>query len=201
MGFDLYGLAPDNPNNLKAPSLDWSRSDITEDEKTEYFKASDEHRKNVRGEYFSVHLDSRRPIWNFTCNACDNILTRNDMESGHSNDYHKISKTKAKRIATRLKKTIQNGSAQKYEDDTKARSKIAKVRNDEINAALKIVENEAKRVTKNQNLAPCDFPKQYKDKWDEIYAKRSWDSSYPFEVKFLQEFIEFCESSGGFEIG
>ena len=123
------------------------------------------------------------------------------MDSGHSNDCHKISKTKAKRIAIKLRKTIKNGAAQKYENDTKARAKIAKESNDKLDAALKIVEDEVKRVTKNQNLAPCDYPKEYKDKWNEIYAKRSWDSSYPFEVKFLEEFADFCELSGGFEIG
>ena len=201
MGFDLYGLAPHNPDNLKAPDIDWSRTDITEDEKKEYFKASDDHRNKVRGEYFRANVWWWRPIWNFTCNVCENILTNKDMDRGQSNDFHKISKTKAKRIAIKLRKAIENGTAQKYEDDYKKRSKIAKELNDEIKSAMKLVEDEAKRVTKNQNLAPCDYPKEYKDKWDELYNKKAWDDSYPFEVEFLRDFADFCELSGGFEIG
>ena len=51
--------------------------------------------------------------------ACDDILTEKDMERGDYNDGHRISKTKANRIASRLKIADKNGEIMKYELDYK----------------------------------------------------------------------------------
>lgn len=201
MGFDLNGLDPYNPNNLKPPFMDWSSQDITEEDKKKYFKASDKFYKDVRGWYFRANVWYWRPIWNFVCSFCDNILSETDMERGNYNDMHKISKTKAKRIAIRLRKRIKDGTAQKYEDNFVERSTKAKKLNAAIQEKLDIISDEAKRVTGDSKLAPIGFPEPYKTQWDDTYAKKSWDNSYPFSVEYLSEFADFCEESGGFEIG
>ena len=54
---------------------------------------------------------------------------------------------------------------------------------------------------KDSNLAPKDFPKEDHKIWDKIYKKRNSDASYPFSVKNVKEFAEFCENCGGFTIG
>ena len=54
---------------------------------------------------------------------------------------------------------------------------------------------------RNDSLVPRDYPKKDLDKWERIYKKRNHDASYPFSVKNVEEFAEFCEHSGGFSIG
>ena len=53
----------------------------------------------------------------------------------------------------------------------------------------------------DSNLAPKDFPKEDYDKWEKIYRRRNSDANYPFSIKNVEEFAEFCENSGGFSIG
>ena len=109
MGFDLYGLNPENPNKaVKPEQIDWSKKP-TEKEKSAYFDAVDDFQIEVVGSYFRANVWYWRPIWSFVCGACNDILTENDMERGSFNDGHKISKTKAKRIATKLRKNLKNG--------------------------------------------------------------------------------------------
>lgn len=202
MGFDLHGLAPHNPNNHKKPTpLDWTRTDLSEDEKEKYFKASDDYQDKVRGEYFRANAWWWRPIWNFTCSVAGDILTLKDIERGHYNDFHKISKTKANRIAKRLRAEIKKGTAKKCEDDWKRRNDIAKIKNEKIEKEISALREKAILETGNSNIVPADYPKLLKKEWDELFRKKSWDSSYPFSVKVLEQFAEFCEQSGGFEIG
>ena len=58
-------------------------------------------------------------MWNFVSGCCDDILTEKDIEQGSWNDGHKISKTKADRIAKRLYKMIKDGEVKEYEDGYK----------------------------------------------------------------------------------
>ena len=151
MGFDLYGLAPHNPNNHeKPPSLDWTRTDLTEDEKNEYFKASDDYQNKVRGEYFRANVWWWRPIWSFVCRYCDDILTESDMEKGFYNDCKAISKTKADRIAKRLNKKIKDGTAAEFETNYKERAEKAKKLNDAIQEKLDLISERVKEVSKKE---------------------------------------------------
>ena len=71
------------------------------------------------GDYYRANVWYWRPLWQYVTVACDDILTGRDMEKGEFNDGHKISKTKANRIASRLKKLDKNGSIMKYESEYK----------------------------------------------------------------------------------
>ena len=55
------------------------------------------------GDYFRANVWWWRPLWQYVSITCEDILTENDMERGSYNDGHRISKTKANRIASRLK--------------------------------------------------------------------------------------------------
>ena len=46
------------------------------------------------GRYFRNNVWFWRPLWQFVCASCDNVLTEKDMDRGSFNDGHKISKTK-----------------------------------------------------------------------------------------------------------
>ena len=50
------------------------------------------------------------------------------------------------------------------------------------------------------DIAPVNYPKEDKEKWDAIYAKKDWNGGYPFSEKNVKEFAEFAEQSGGFQI-
>ena len=126
MGFDLHGMNPEE----STPKPEWTKDDpwiSTEKEgvltidpqiKEEYddfmkekWKWSDEN----EGAYFRSNVWWWRPLWTFVCRVCDNVLTGEDYERGSSNDGHRISKTKTKRIASRLRKLIDSGYVKSYE--------------------------------------------------------------------------------------
>ena len=127
MGFDLYGMKPEG----STPKPAWTKGDpyIDSDKegvmmvdpqiKEEYdhfmkekWKWNDEN----PGAYFRSNVWFWRPLWFFVCKACDNVLTNQDEEKGTFNDRHRISKTKAKRIASRLRSMLKSGHVASYEN-------------------------------------------------------------------------------------
>jgi len=201
MGFDLYGKNPENPDGLSAPKIDWSRNNIPDDEKKEYFNALNDFQNKVKGDYFRANVWWWRPIWDFTCYKCDDVLSQDDISYGSSNDNHFINKAKSKKIAIRLNKAIKDGSAKKYEDQVTAIVDRAKIKNDAIDKKLEELKEEVVKATSKNDIVPSDYPKSFKKKWDEIYAGRDWGASYPFNTEYLKEFSDFCKESGGFYIG
>ena len=108
MGFDLSGM---NPNlTRQEPAL----PPFPERTDGDWEKYHDWQEENS-GVYFRNNVWWWRPLWNFVSSTCDSILTEKDIESGSYNDGHRISKTKADRIARRLFKLIRNGSVKSYE--------------------------------------------------------------------------------------
>ena len=108
MGFDLSGM---NPNMTRpAPEL----PPFPERTNKDWEKYHDWQEENS-GVYFRNNVWWWRPLWNFVSSSCESILTERDIESGSYNDGHRISKTKADRIARRLFKMIRNGDVKAYE--------------------------------------------------------------------------------------
>ena len=108
MGFDLSGMNP----NLTRPQPELPHWEDRTD--TDWQKFSEWQDENS-GVYFRNNVWSWRPLWNFVSSVCGNILTEKDIESGTYNDGHKICKTKANRIASRLFKLIRKGDVKAYE--------------------------------------------------------------------------------------
>ena len=112
MGFDLSGMNP----NLTRPQPELPpMPERTDDDWGDYWKWQEEN----CGVYFRNNVWSWRPLWNFVIKVCDDILTNKDIERGSFNDGHRISKTKANRIAKRLFKLIKNGDVNLYEKSYK----------------------------------------------------------------------------------
>ena len=96
MGFDLYGLNP--KIRLKHTDeyyailekygkdgwLDWKK-DIPEATKERYFELKDQYQEDNPGDYFRNNVWFWRPLWNFVCGACEDILTIEDMNAGGTN--------------------------------------------------------------------------------------------------------------------
>ena len=125
MGFDLHGISPQSDT----PEPKWTKEDpYIEVEKNKYeldpqikeeyddwIREHIEWQNRTSGAYFRNNVWFWRPLWNFVTGCCDDILTEKDIESGYMNDGHKISNTKAKKIARRLRKFLKDGSVGAYE--------------------------------------------------------------------------------------
>ena len=96
MGFDLYGINP----KMDTPKPDFIFND--KDSAKAYYA----WQVNTKGAYFRNTVWYWRPLWAFICDTCSNILTLKDMKEGCMNNGHKISKTKSKRIASKLRTII-----------------------------------------------------------------------------------------------
>ena len=108
MGFDLSGM---NPNIVRPePELPPYKDRTTADWEI-YHQWQDDN----CGVYFRNSVWEWSPLWNFVTATCDNILTEKDIRLGGYNDMHKISKTKAGRIAKRLHRMIEDGRVKEYE--------------------------------------------------------------------------------------
>ena len=112
MGFDLSGM---NPNLTRPQPKLPPMTERTSKHWEQYFEWQDEN----CGTYFRNNVWWWRPLWHFVTGVCDDILTEKDMEQGTWNDGHKISKTKAGKIAKRLFKLIENGQVKEYEEGYK----------------------------------------------------------------------------------
>ena len=173
MGFDLHGMnpvvrkgkMPDRPDSL------WNK-ETPEKVRNEYFDKKWEFEENNPGAYFRNNCWWWRPLWNYVCCECDDILDQEDLEHGNYNDGHLITEEKACAIAKRLFELIDEGEVKGYEDFHKKQS-------DEANA--------------NNERYLANGGEKYGDGWD-------WTESYPFSVDNVRAFAEFCAESGGFEI-
>ena len=198
MGFDLYGMNPYNPKKAIKPKLDWDKP-TTEEERKEHFKKLDEYEKEVIGDYFRSNVWWWRPLASYVINYTG-CVDENDAEMWSTNDGHEVDHETAQQIHNQLQVLIESGHTQKFQDDYEKERKIAEEHNDKVEKELKKFCDSVEKKLGKTNLAPNDFPKADKEKWDKIYNKRKWSASYPFSVEHVKEFAEFCRFSGGFKI-
>ena len=101
MGFDLSGVNP-------KMRYDEPSEDSTREEYTEWLDDNP-------GIYFRNNVWWWRPLWDYVCDQCHDILTEKDRASGNYNDGHKIGKVKSLHIARRLDKLLKQGEVSQYE--------------------------------------------------------------------------------------
>ena len=127
MGFDLHGMNP----QANTPKPEWTKDDPwistekegvltidpqVKEEYDDFMREKWKWNEENEGSYFRSNVWYWRPLWRFVCSVCDNVLTDDDHERGSSNDGHRISKTKTKRIASRLRKLINSGYVSSHEE-------------------------------------------------------------------------------------
>jgi len=77
MGFDLRGLKPNDEPVPDEPNwLDGNKWAIEQKE------AWMSWQENTPGAYFRNNVWYWRPLWNFVCKVCNDIMTDDDMENG-----------------------------------------------------------------------------------------------------------------------
>ena len=179
MGFDVYGLKPETDVIPDQPN--WSQK-YNEEEAKAYFA----WQSNTPGAYFRNNVWWWRPLWDFVCETCNDILSEDDIKTGAYNDGHKIGKTKSKKIASRLRKVLRNGECESY-----------KIQYDFNNVAAEDVECDLCNGTgKREDMKVPNGCNGCSGKG----FKRPFQTNYPFSVANVKEFERFCEESGGFEI-
>lgn len=142
--------------------------------------------KNDSGTYFRNNCWWWRPLWNYICRECSDIITIDIAESGHYNDGKIVDKALAEKISKRLDSLLWKGEVKKWEKEYA-----------EYIKSLPLILCELCKGTgvRNDNILKgkcngCDG----KGKREDIA------SSYPFSKENVEEFSEFCKNSGGFEI-
>ena len=183
MGFDLSGLSP----NTTRPEPELPPfPERTDKDWEEYHDWQEEN----CGTYFRNNVWWWRPLWQFVTGVCEGILTEKDIERGSFNDGHKISKTKANRIATKLYAMIDNGQVKEYEDEYKKDL-----------ASLEQVDCEICDATGKRQEPPNTGAGDTEcNGCNGTGKKDDWNKSYPFSEDNVREFANFCANSGGFRI-
>ena len=206
MGMDVYGLDP--KRNTATPTaitdfldengwVDWKKLERndTVDEEGEtvmskeheaYWKAKDEWDNSNPGTYFRNNVWWWRPLWDYVCFACDDILDEEDADAGHSNSGHQISEKKAEVIAAKLKVLIKNGEVDYFA--TERQKALDDIPDEECEFC------NGTGVRKDMKIDNGCNGCQGKG------SRRPFNTQYPFDVDNVKEFAKFCEQSGGFEI-
>ena len=208
MGFDLYG---ENPKLVKGFSdkkseryEELASMSYSDREKQgfndEYWELQSEWENNNPGNYFRNNVWWWRPLWTFTCDHCADFLTEDDMNGGCYNDSYIITENKAIAIAERLYEALKEPETQEYLDNHMKAMEKAKKHNEMIEQEKKALDEIAVAITGDKNVAPINYPKDLKKKFDELMKKRDWASSYPINRENIENFARFAEQSGGFSI-
>ena len=190
MGFDLSGLNP----NLTRPQPElppWPTKDKEWSAKEEkMFEDYEEWQKENSGTYFRNNVWWWRPLWHFVTATCDNLLTEKDMEKGSYNDGHKISKTKAGKIAKKLHSMIEDGKVKEYEKGYKKHL-----------ASLEQEDCDTCDATGKRQEPPTTGAGDVECNGCKGTGKRdNWSKNYPFSEDNVRQFANFCMNSGGFRI-
>ena len=206
MGFDIYGV---NPKINEVPSAiltkfhdengfnNWNA--MNDKDKEAYFAAEDKHQELNPGNYYRANVWFWRPVWSFVCAFCDDFLSDADMEAGESNSGDRISKTKANKIASRIRKLEKQGTIQSWEDEMLIPFNEAKEHNKEIDKEMEVFQDKM-RIKYDKDILPNTYNDDDKKIWNYIYSKRSWAGSYPPSAIAIIGFGRFCGESGGFKI-
>jgi hypothetical protein len=130
MGFDLSGNNPKINVKLDDTTIygmiesipDWKerwqfQDALTDEEKDLYWKQYNQYHIDNPGIYFRNNVWWWRPLWDFVCTSCEDILSDKDMLAGSYNDGQKISKTKAKKIANRLHDLLNTGIVDTFQSN------------------------------------------------------------------------------------
>ena len=203
MGFDLSGLNPES----STPQPTWTKGEPfvkvegkdnhyevdpqLKEEYDAYMKSRWEWQDATEGAYFRNNVWGWRPLWSYVCSVCYDILSDKDASAGSFNDGHKISKTKAGKIAKKLHSLIKDGKVKEYENGYKKHI-----------ASLEQVDCDLCETTGRRKEPPKTGAGDYMEcnKCSGTGKVDDWAKSYPFSEDNVRQFANFCANSGGFTI-
>ena len=152
-----------------------------------------------KGYYFRNNVWWWGPLAQYFLEHTKVITDPKKIEGFGYNDGVEIDEEEAVQIAKQLKHLIKTGHTKKYEEEYMVVYKKAELHNKKVQKELESFQK-AMDKKHGKDIAPINYPKEDKEKWDAIYSKKDWNGGYPFSEKNVKEFAEFAEQSGGFQI-
>ena len=185
MGFDIYGMNP-KLNTEEIDILKRDFNDLDESEYENYFEARKKFEKENPGVYFRNNVWWWRPLWDYVCAVCKDVITIDDAMGGDSNSGHIINENTTTEMAILLYKEVKEGNHKKYE----------------------------KQYTKELESIPledCNLCDGTGHRTDAIFngtcnkcegkgKVKSFQAAYPFSAENVEEFLLFLSESGGIQI-
>lgn len=201
MGFDLYGLnpkvekkRPQRPKGMYEEGVPQPTKEVI----NQYFDELGDYQEQA-GTYFRNNVWWWRPLADYIIEFT-NCVDEKDFASWHENGGHQVSEADANAIANQLEHLISTGHAKEYADKYEKDRRVELEHNNKIKVLEEQLQEKVKKATGNKNVAPCDYPEQYREEWDRLQRAIRWSANYPFTVDNVKEFIQFARNSGGFEI-
>ena len=126
MGFDVHGM---NPIIRKGKRPVRPEGKIGDEELNKYYDSLNKFEEENVGTYFRNNVWWWRGLWDYVYEVCDDIISEDEWNEGHSNSGLTIDEDRAKKISKRLNQLIKDGNAQKHIDMWEARRKLAEEHN------------------------------------------------------------------------
>jgi hypothetical protein len=187
MGFDIYGVAP-TELTPKPDILKRNFTELSDKEMKEYHDAREQYEKQNPGEYFRNNVWWWRPLWNYVCKTCKDVMTEDQIISGLNNSGFIVDKETVNNMVDILTEAIASDKHKEYEE----------VYYRELNK----LPDEPCTSCKGK----CFIYVEAKDKIEECLSckgtglRKNWDSNYPFSHENVEKFVKFLSMSGGIQI-
>jgi len=189
MGFDVYGVNPKR-NTEKKPILLKDYFNLPEDEREEYIEASKEFEKENPGEYFRNNVWWWRPLWDYVCNVCKDVMSEKDVQAGHYNDGVIINAETCDAMLEKLMVELATDGHTNFANQYKVEQENAPLEDCDL------CEGTGKRKPAPQTGAGD----VHCNKCDGKGETKPWSSNYPFSVENVEEFVSFLSECGGMQI-
>lgn len=137
-----------------------------------------------KGEYFRNNVWFWGPLATFVLEYCD--VPEDEAEYWGSNDGQIVSAATAYKIAERLDSLLRSGMVKKYEQEREKWLESLPNKKCDLCHGTGYRNDEYMKGTCNGCLGKGTV--------------RPWETNYPFYEENVEEFMEFCRESGGFEI-
>ena len=131
MGFDIHGMNPIVRKGKKPqkPKGLYEGKKIDENIVQRYYDKLNKFEDENVGIYFRNNVWWWHGLWDYVYNVCDDVISEDEWNEGHTNDGLKIDEDRAKKISKRLNQLIKDGETESYVDLWEARRKIAEEHN------------------------------------------------------------------------
>ena len=184
MGFDIYGVAPVERTPKPVSEKDYQY--MNDQERDKYFKAMREYERSNPGTYFRNNCWWWRPLWDYVCAVCKDILDADDIQAGHYNDGHTIDADTVADMCILLNKEVRENKHVEYEKLYKERI-----------SSLPLEDCDLCNATGQRN---DEYVKGTCNKCQGEGKVKSFEAAYPFSAENVEQFLLFLSESGGIQI-
>ena len=131
MGFDIHGMNPVVRKGKKPEKPEGLYEGKKIDDKIvdEYYDNLMKFEEENVGAHFRNNVWWWRGLWDYVYEVCDDVISEDEWNEGHSNSGLTINEDRAKKIAKRLNQLIKDGYTQVYIDTWESRRKFAEEHN------------------------------------------------------------------------